>query len=80
MLVFKQLQQFQDEQERLLLTWLEEVENQIVRTQMEDNRKISVEISHLGNLIRELEGMNPQPENKSLQVRAGSWAPDLAVL
>ncbi|XP_009640385.1 zinc finger protein RFP-like isoform X2 [Egretta garzetta] len=67
MLVFKQLQQFQDEQERLLLTWLEEVENQIVRTQMEDNRKISVEISHLGNLIRELEGMNPQPENKSLQ-------------
>nr|ALP32479.1 TRIM7.2 [Nipponia nippon] len=66
-LVFKQLHQFQDEQERLLLMWLEDVEKQIVQTQTENDRKISVEISHLGNLIQELEGMSPQPENKSLQ-------------
>uniref|UniRef100_A0A8C4URX2 Uncharacterized protein n=1 Tax=Falco tinnunculus TaxID=100819 RepID=A0A8C4URX2_FALTI len=67
MLVFKQLHQFQDEQEHLLLMWLEDVEKQIVQTQVENDRKISMEISHLGNLIHELEGMSPQPENKSLQ-------------
>ncbi|XP_010153238.1 PREDICTED: tripartite motif-containing protein 7-like [Eurypyga helias] len=66
-LVFKQLHRFQDEQERLLLMWLEEVEKQIAQTQAENDGKISVEISNLENLIRELEGMNPQPENKSLQ-------------
>ncbi|KAI6060477.1 Zinc finger protein RFP [Aix galericulata] len=65
--VFKQLHQFQDEQERLLLMWLEDTEKEIVQTQSENDRRISAEISHLGNLIRELEGMNPQPENKSLQ-------------
>uniref|UniRef100_A0A8D0ES83 Uncharacterized protein n=1 Tax=Strix occidentalis caurina TaxID=311401 RepID=A0A8D0ES83_STROC len=69
MLVFKQLHQFQDEQERLLLMWLEDVEKEIVQSQTENDRKVSEEISHLGDLIREMEGMNPQPENKSLQVR-----------
>lgn len=72
--VFKQLHQFQDEQERLLLMWLEDTEKEIVQTQSENDRRISAEISHLGNLIRELEGMNPQPENKSLQVRARTQA------
>ncbi|KAM6325993.1 LOW QUALITY PROTEIN: E3 ubiquitin-protein ligase TRIM15-like [Alca torda] len=57
MLVFEQLHQFQDEQERLLLTWLEDVEEQIAQTRAENE----------GNLIQELEGMSPQPENKSLQ-------------
>lgn len=74
MSVFKQLHQFQDEQERLLLMWLEDTEKEIVQTQSENDRRISAEISHLGNLIRELEGMNPQPENKSLQVRARTQA------
>lgn len=74
MSVFKQLHQFQDEQERLLLMWLEDTEKEIVQTQSENDRRISAEISHLGNLIRELEEMNPQPENKSLQVRARTRA------
>uniref|UniRef100_A0A8C0FM04 Uncharacterized protein n=1 Tax=Bubo bubo TaxID=30461 RepID=A0A8C0FM04_BUBBB len=74
MLVFKQLHQFQDEQERLLLMWLEDVEKEIVQSQTENDRKVSEEISHLGDLIREMEEMNPQPENKSLQVRARRWA------
>lgn len=78
--VFKQLHQFQEEQERLLLMWLEDVEKQIVQTQTENDRKISVEISHLGNLIWELEGMSPQPENKSLQVRTRRWAMEFATL
>ncbi|XP_074875249.1 E3 ubiquitin-protein ligase TRIM11-like isoform X1 [Buteo buteo] len=64
---FKQLHQFQNEQERLLLMWLEDTEKQIVQTQTENDRKISMEISHLGNLIQELERISPQPENKSLQ-------------
>ncbi|XP_049648756.1 E3 ubiquitin-protein ligase TRIM7-like isoform X2 [Accipiter gentilis] len=67
MSVFKQLHQFQNEQERLLLMWLEDTEKQIVQTQTENDRKISMEISYLGNLIQELERMSPQPENKSLQ-------------
>lgn len=80
MLVFEELHQFQDEQERLLLTWLEDVEKQIAQTQAENDGKISAEISHLGNLIQELEGMSPQPENKSLQVRVRSWAMECATL
>ncbi|KAM6233279.1 E3 ubiquitin-protein ligase TRIM7-like [Porphyrio hochstetteri] len=64
---FKELLQFQGEQERLLLAWLEDVEKQLAQAQAESDRKISLEISHLGDLIQELEGMSPQPENKSLQ-------------
>lgn len=80
MSVFKQLHQFQNEQERLLLMWLEDTEKQIVQTQTENDRKISMEISYLGNLIQELERMSPQPENKSLQVRARSRTMEFATL
>ncbi|XP_062454592.1 zinc finger protein RFP-like [Rhea pennata] len=64
---FKQLQQFQDEQERLLLLWLEDAEKQVVQTQAESDGRLAVEISHLDHLIQELQGINPLPENKSLQ-------------
>uniref|UniRef100_A0A8C3HSN2 Uncharacterized protein n=1 Tax=Chrysemys picta bellii TaxID=8478 RepID=A0A8C3HSN2_CHRPI len=51
---FEQLRQFLEEQERLLLAQLEELDKEIVKIQDENVTKLSEEISHLSDLITPL--------------------------
>uniref|UniRef100_A0A8C8S140 Uncharacterized protein n=1 Tax=Pelusios castaneus TaxID=367368 RepID=A0A8C8S140_9SAUR len=53
---FQQLQQFLEEQERLLLAQLEKLEKEIVKIQNENVTKFSAEISRLSEMISEMEG------------------------
>uniref|UniRef100_A0A8C3SZF7 Zinc finger protein RFP-like n=1 Tax=Chelydra serpentina TaxID=8475 RepID=A0A8C3SZF7_CHESE len=66
---FEQLRQFLEEQERLLLARLGELEMEIVRWQNETVTKLDKEISHLSELIGEMEGKDQQPAREFLQVR-----------
>uniref|UniRef100_A0A674JCG7 Uncharacterized protein n=1 Tax=Terrapene triunguis TaxID=2587831 RepID=A0A674JCG7_9SAUR len=66
---FEQLHQFLEEQERLLLARLGELEQEIVRWQNETVTKLNKEISHLSELISEMEGKGQQPAREFLQVR-----------
>uniref|UniRef100_A0A8C4YC93 Uncharacterized protein n=1 Tax=Gopherus evgoodei TaxID=1825980 RepID=A0A8C4YC93_9SAUR len=66
---FQQLQQFLEEQERLLLAQLERLDEEIVRIQNENISKFSEEISQLSKLISELEGKSQKPASEFLQVR-----------
>uniref|UniRef100_A0A8D0H8W6 B box-type domain-containing protein n=1 Tax=Sphenodon punctatus TaxID=8508 RepID=A0A8D0H8W6_SPHPU len=68
---FKQLHQFLEEQEQLLLTRLEVLDKEIVKRRDAYTAKLSEEISALGHLIRELEGKCQQPMNEFLQVWFG---------
>uniref|UniRef100_A0A8C0GH13 Zinc finger protein RFP n=1 Tax=Chelonoidis abingdonii TaxID=106734 RepID=A0A8C0GH13_CHEAB len=68
---FQQLRQFLKEQERLLLAQLEKLDEKIVRIQNENVSKLSKQISHLSELISELEGKCQKPANEFLQVRQG---------
>uniref|UniRef100_A0A8C3HSQ3 B30.2/SPRY domain-containing protein n=1 Tax=Chrysemys picta bellii TaxID=8478 RepID=A0A8C3HSQ3_CHRPI len=66
---FEQLRQFLEEQERLLLAQLEELDKEIVKIQDENITKLSEEISHLSDLISEIEEKCQQPTSQFLQVR-----------
>ncbi|XP_074927729.1 zinc finger protein RFP-like [Chelonoidis abingdonii] len=64
---FQQLQQFLEEQERLLLAQLEKLDEEIVRIHNENVSKLSKQISHLNELISELEGKCQKPASEFLQ-------------
>uniref|UniRef100_A0A8C0GIZ1 Zinc finger protein RFP n=1 Tax=Chelonoidis abingdonii TaxID=106734 RepID=A0A8C0GIZ1_CHEAB len=65
---FEQLHQFLEEQERLLLARLGELEQEIVRWQNETVTKLDKEISRLSELIGEMEGKGQRPAREFLQV------------
>ncbi|XP_075768609.1 uncharacterized protein LOC142821483 isoform X7 [Pelodiscus sinensis] len=60
---FQQLQQFLEEQERLLLAQLKKLDEEIGRLQTDTVRKLSVQISR----ISEREGMSQKPASEFLQ-------------
>nr|XP_032637419.1 tripartite motif-containing protein 15-like [Chelonoidis abingdonii] len=62
-----QLRQFLKEQERLLLAQLGKLDKEIVRIQNENVSKLSKQISHLSELISELEGKCQKPASEFLQ-------------
>ncbi|XP_044837679.1 zinc finger protein RFP-like [Mauremys mutica] len=64
---FKQLHQFLEEEERILLARLGELEKEIVKLQGENITKVSAEISRLSELISEMEGKCQQPASEFLQ-------------
>uniref|UniRef100_A0A8C4VVZ1 RING-type E3 ubiquitin transferase n=1 Tax=Gopherus evgoodei TaxID=1825980 RepID=A0A8C4VVZ1_9SAUR len=64
---FQQLRQFLEEQERLLLAQLEKLDKEILRIQKENVTKLSGQISHLSELIHELEGKCQKPASEFLQ-------------
>ncbi|XP_050777243.1 zinc finger protein RFP-like [Gopherus flavomarginatus] len=64
---FQQLQQFLEEQERLLLAQLKKLDDEIVKIQNENITKLSEEISHLSELISEMEGKCQKPASEFLQ-------------
>uniref|UniRef100_A0A8D0G004 Zinc finger protein RFP-like n=1 Tax=Sphenodon punctatus TaxID=8508 RepID=A0A8D0G004_SPHPU len=64
---FNQLHRFLEEQERLLLAQLEELDKEIVKRREEYVAKLSAEISSLGDLISEMEKKCRQPESEFLQ-------------
>ncbi|XP_039373459.1 zinc finger protein RFP-like [Mauremys reevesii] len=64
---FQQLQQFLEEQERLLLAQLEKLDEEIVRIQNENVSKLSEQISRLSELISELQGKCQKPASQFLQ-------------
>uniref|UniRef100_A0A8C0GNE1 Zinc finger protein RFP n=1 Tax=Chelonoidis abingdonii TaxID=106734 RepID=A0A8C0GNE1_CHEAB len=68
---FQELRQFLEEQERLLLAQLGELDEKIVRIQNENVSKLSKQTSHLSELISELEGKCQKPASEFLQVRQG---------
>uniref|UniRef100_A0A8C0IRD2 Zinc finger protein RFP-like n=1 Tax=Chelonoidis abingdonii TaxID=106734 RepID=A0A8C0IRD2_CHEAB len=71
---FQRLRQFLEEQERLLLAQLEKLDEEIVRIQNENVSKLSKQISHLGELIMEMEGKCQKPASEFLQVRLNGIA------
>ncbi|KAM9120058.1 zinc finger protein RFP-like [Pangshura tecta] len=64
---FQQLRQFLEEQERLLLGQLAELNEEIVKIQNENITKLSEEISRLSELISEMEGKCQKPASEFLQ-------------
>uniref|UniRef100_A0A674IPD6 Uncharacterized protein n=1 Tax=Terrapene triunguis TaxID=2587831 RepID=A0A674IPD6_9SAUR len=67
--VFKQLRQFLEDQERLLLAQLEKLDKAIRKSQDENATSMSKEIPRLSELIDEMEETCQQPASKFLQVR-----------
>ncbi|NXL88513.1 TRI27 protein, partial [Alectura lathami] len=64
---FEGLRLFLEEQERLLLAQLENLEREVEKTQEENITNLTKEISHLDNLIQEVEDKCQQPASKFLQ-------------
>ncbi|XP_030399660.1 zinc finger protein RFP-like isoform X2 [Gopherus evgoodei] len=64
---YLQLRQFLEEQERLLLGQLAELNEEIVKIQNENITKLSGEISHLSELVSEMEGKCQKPASEFLQ-------------
>ncbi|XP_078244728.1 zinc finger protein RFP-like isoform X1 [Pogona vitticeps] len=64
---FRELSSFLNEQEKLLLAQLEEVEKEIVKKREERLARLSEELSSLGGLIREMEQKHQQPPEELLQ-------------
>ncbi|XP_053152666.1 zinc finger protein RFP-like isoform X2 [Hemicordylus capensis] len=64
---FKQLHQFLEEQEKLLLTQMEEVEKEISRRRDEHLSRLSEELSSLEKMIQEMEEKCLQPASELLQ-------------
>ncbi|KAM9123649.1 zinc finger protein RFP-like [Pangshura tecta] len=64
---FQQLRQFLEEQEQLLLAQLEKLDRKAVKIQNDNASKLSEEISHLSELISELEGKSQKPASEFLQ-------------
>ncbi|XP_030399630.1 zinc finger protein RFP-like [Gopherus evgoodei] len=71
---FEQLRQFLEEQERLLLAQLEELDKEIVKIQDENVTKLSKEISQLSDLISEIEEKCQQPTSEFLQDIRSTWS------
>ncbi|XP_039393211.1 zinc finger protein RFP-like [Mauremys reevesii] len=71
---FEQLRQFLEEQERLLLARLEELDKEIVKLQDENVTKLSEEISRLSDLISEIEEKCQQPTSQFLQDIKSTWS------
>ncbi|CAM4634526.1 unnamed protein product, partial [Lepidochelys olivacea] len=65
---FQKLRQFLEEKERLLLAELEKQDKEIVKIQNKNVTKLSEEISHLSELISEMEGKYLKPVSKFLQL------------
>ncbi|KAL8213181.1 UNVERIFIED_CONTAM: hypothetical protein K2H54_061154 [Gekko kuhli] len=63
----RQLRQFLEERERLLLAQVEEVEKEIERERDEHLARLSVELSSLENVIQEMEEKIHQPATELLQ-------------
>ncbi|XP_053155178.1 zinc finger protein RFP-like [Hemicordylus capensis] len=66
-LEFEQLRHFLEEQERLLLAQLNEMEREMVKHQKEHNTKFSDEIVSLSDLIEKVEEKYGQPDSEFLQ-------------
>ncbi|XP_065421176.1 zinc finger protein RFP-like isoform X1 [Chrysemys picta bellii] len=64
---FERLRQFLEEQERLLLARLAELEKGMTKMRDENVTKLCEEISRLSELIREMEGKCRQPASEFLQ-------------
>ncbi|XP_074927727.1 zinc finger protein RFP-like isoform X2 [Chelonoidis abingdonii] len=64
---FHQLRQFLEEQERLLLAQLENLDKEIVKIWNENVSKLSAQIFHLSELISEMEGKCQKPTSEFLQ-------------
>ncbi|XP_062978490.1 zinc finger protein RFP-like [Elgaria multicarinata webbii] len=64
---FRQLRQLLEEQEKLLLTQIEGLEEEIDRRREEYQAKLSEELSSLESLIQELEEKGQQPASELLQ-------------
>ncbi|XP_075768934.1 E3 ubiquitin-protein ligase TRIM15-like isoform X1 [Pelodiscus sinensis] len=64
---FQQLRQFLEEQERLLLAQLEQLDEETGRLQTDTVRKLSAQISHLSERIGELEGTCQKPASEFVQ-------------
>ncbi|XP_065420666.1 zinc finger protein RFP-like isoform X2 [Chrysemys picta bellii] len=64
---FQQLREFLEEQEQLLLAQLEKLDKEIVRIQNENDSQLSKQISHLSELISEMEGKCQKPASEFLQ-------------
>ncbi|XP_067419830.1 zinc finger protein RFP-like [Emydura macquarii macquarii] len=64
---FQQLRQLLEEQERLLLAQLEKLNKKIVKIQNENITKLCEEISHLSELISDIEGKCQKPASEFLQ-------------
>uniref|UniRef100_A0A452HKD2 Uncharacterized protein n=1 Tax=Gopherus agassizii TaxID=38772 RepID=A0A452HKD2_9SAUR len=64
---FEQLRQFLEEQERLLLARLAELEKGMTKMRDENVTKLCEEISRLSELIHEMEGKCRQPASEFLQ-------------
>lgn len=66
---FERLRQFLKDQEQQLLTRLEELDKEIEKRKEESVARFSEELSHLGELITEMEVKSKQPASDFLQVR-----------
>ncbi|XP_075770156.1 zinc finger protein RFP-like isoform X2 [Pelodiscus sinensis] len=64
---FQQLRQFLEEQERLLLAQLQKLDEMIAKAGTDTVTKLSEQISHLSERIRELEGTCQKPASEFLQ-------------
>ncbi|EMP39993.1 Tripartite motif-containing protein 10 [Chelonia mydas] len=64
---FQQLRQLLEEQERLQLAQLEKLDEEIVRIQNENVSKQTKHISHLSELISEMEGKGQESASEFLQ-------------
>ncbi|XP_067425842.1 zinc finger protein RFP-like [Emydura macquarii macquarii] len=67
MFEFQQLRKFLEDQERLLLARLETLDKEIVKIQNENVSKLSKEISHLSELISDIEGKYQESASEFLQ-------------
>uniref|UniRef100_A0A8C8SSS8 Uncharacterized protein n=1 Tax=Pelusios castaneus TaxID=367368 RepID=A0A8C8SSS8_9SAUR len=63
---FEQLQQFLEEQERLLLGQVENLEKEILEEQTDNVTKLSEEIARLSDMITEVEGKCQKPASEFL--------------
>ncbi|XP_015281522.1 PREDICTED: tripartite motif-containing protein 7-like [Gekko japonicus] len=64
---FRQLQKFLEEQEKLLLAQMEEVEKEVAKKRDQHLAKLSKELSSLPSLILEIEGKCQQPASDLLK-------------
>ncbi|XP_067414660.1 zinc finger protein RFP-like [Emydura macquarii macquarii] len=64
---FQQLRQFLEEQEKLLLAQLLKLDEEILKIQTENMNILSAEMSHLTELIRDIEGKYQKPASEFLQ-------------
>ncbi|XP_067414671.1 zinc finger protein RFP-like [Emydura macquarii macquarii] len=64
---FQQLRRFLEEQEQHLLAQLLKLDNKILKIQTENINKLSAEMSHLTELISDIEGKYQKPASEFLQ-------------